>query len=100
MCRQPSCHVEYVQKGPQKMKVFPCCSKCLAHVLWTTTNDFMKKQHRYRGKCPFCKAEFCHEDLVILSFPPVKTPSPPVSLPPPTTPPPKKPPPPSKKKHH
>eukprot|EP01116_Phalansterium_solitarium_P012538 TRINITY_DN28946_c0_g1_i1.p1 TRINITY_DN28946_c0_g1~~TRINITY_DN28946_c0_g1_i1.p1 ORF type:complete len:130 (-),score=4.63 TRINITY_DN28946_c0_g1_i1:179-568(-) len=42
------------------------CSHCLAQLLWKVTNEEMKKQGRYRAKCPFCKAEFCHQDIVLI----------------------------------
>eukprot|EP01099_Mayorella_cantabrigiensis_P006255 TRINITY_DN5179_c0_g1_i1.p1 TRINITY_DN5179_c0_g1~~TRINITY_DN5179_c0_g1_i1.p1 ORF type:complete len:243 (-),score=43.28 TRINITY_DN5179_c0_g1_i1:203-931(-) len=44
---------------------FRVCTLCYFNLLWKNTNDFMKKQVRYRAKCPFCKAEFCDLDLVV-----------------------------------
>lgn len=51
---------------PLKVRFYPCCSMCLAHVLWESSNDYMRSQKRYRGKCPFCKAAFCAEDLLLI----------------------------------
>jgi len=52
-------------------ELFPACSKCVALILYSNTNDFMKKNGRWRAHCPFCKAEFCHYDLILLSPPPL-----------------------------
>lgn len=49
-----------------KVRFYPCCSMCLAHVLWESSNEYMRSQKRYRGKCPFCKAAFCAEDLLLI----------------------------------
>lgn len=54
------------EKHPLKVRFYPCCSKCLAHVLWESSNDYMRSQKRYRGKCPFCKAAFCANDLLLI----------------------------------
>lgn len=51
---------------PLKVRFYPCCSMCLAHVLWESSNEYMRSQKRYRGKCPFCKAAFCAEDLLLI----------------------------------
>jgi len=33
----------------------------------------MKKQGTFRSHCAFCKAEFCHEDIVLLPSVPQET---------------------------
>mmetsp|Transcript_16218 Transcript_16218/g.63242 ORF Transcript_16218/g.63242 Transcript_16218/m.63242 type:complete len:106 (+) Transcript_16218:77-394(+) len=40
------------------------CIRCLVKFLWEKTNSVLKQQGRYRAACPFCKAEYCHMDLV------------------------------------
>lgn len=54
------------QQPPPKVRFHPCCSSCLAHVLWESSNEYMRNEKRYRGKCPFCKAAFCANDILII----------------------------------
>jgi len=63
--------------GSKIFHVFPACAQCLANILYTKTNNFMREHGRWRGNCPFCKAEFCHLDLVLLSPTAVPTKPPP-----------------------
>jgi len=48
-----------------ELPVLPVCAHCLVNFLYTKTNDHMKKNGRWRACCPFCKAEFCHLDVII-----------------------------------
>jgi len=47
---------------------YPLCSKCLARQLWLQTADIMKKRNSFRSQCPFCKAEFCHNDILLFTI--------------------------------
>jgi len=47
-------------------KIYPACASCIITCLWKSTSENLKSNGRYRAKCPFCKAEFCHLDLVFI----------------------------------
>jgi len=47
---------------------YQVCAQCIASCLWNQTNESLRKIGRYRSKCPFCKAEFCHLDVVLCRF--------------------------------
>lgn len=41
------------------------CFDCLVQHLFTATNSALKSKHRFRAKCPLCKAEYCEKDFVL-----------------------------------
>eukprot|EP01095_Lingulamoeba_sp_RSL-Kostka_P006708 TRINITY_DN2116_c0_g1_i1.p1 TRINITY_DN2116_c0_g1~~TRINITY_DN2116_c0_g1_i1.p1 ORF type:complete len:296 (-),score=71.80 TRINITY_DN2116_c0_g1_i1:116-1003(-) len=45
-----------------------CCFDCLATNLWKKSSSFLRDQGRFRANCPFCKAEYCHNDLIIIKY--------------------------------
>ncbi|MDP2439188.1 MAG: hypothetical protein Q8P67_25855 [archaeon] len=47
-----------------KPSSFSICFQCLASTLWSGTSSILLGQKRFRAKCPFCKASFCHLDVV------------------------------------
>eukprot|EP01119_Soliformovum_irregulare_P009237 TRINITY_DN22459_c0_g1_i1.p1 TRINITY_DN22459_c0_g1~~TRINITY_DN22459_c0_g1_i1.p1 ORF type:complete len:155 (+),score=7.86 TRINITY_DN22459_c0_g1_i1:102-566(+) len=47
----------------------PCCSDCLVQCLWSQTPSHLKSSGRYRAHCPFCKADFCHLDVIVSRLP-------------------------------
>jgi hypothetical protein len=47
---------------------YPSCFNCLSTHLWEKSSA--KFIGRFRAKCPFCKAEFCSNDLIFI---PLKT---------------------------
>jgi len=58
--------------SPHPCEGHPCrcanpawCFKCTVQLLWTSTNTAMRECGRFRAKCPFCKAEFCPQDLCL-----------------------------------
>lgn len=57
------------QQQVVRLRTHPCCSRCLAQVLWNGSNELMRSQGRFRGHCPMCKAEFCAEDILLISTP-------------------------------
>lgn len=59
---------ETIQKctgSPCTCPPFRVCVLCYLTLLWKNSNPAMKQQARYKAKCPFCKAEFCHLDLIV-----------------------------------
>eukprot|EP01098_Paradermamoeba_levis_P004799 TRINITY_DN2052_c0_g1_i1.p1 TRINITY_DN2052_c0_g1~~TRINITY_DN2052_c0_g1_i1.p1 ORF type:complete len:126 (-),score=13.78 TRINITY_DN2052_c0_g1_i1:210-587(-) len=47
---------------------FPACIQCMASHLWKSSNEVMRRDGRFRAKCPFCKAEYCHLDVVVFKL--------------------------------
>ena len=43
---------------------FSICYECIVSTLWSSTSSILKDQKRFRAKCPFCKASYCHLDIV------------------------------------
>lgn len=42
-------------KPTHPVQYFPACFKCIATLLYSKTNSFMRDQCRWRANCPFCK---------------------------------------------
>jgi hypothetical protein len=42
--------------------------QCLVKQLWIQTADIMKKRNMFRSKCAYCKAEYCHNDIVLFTL--------------------------------
>ena len=55
---------------------FYICFDCLASNLWSSSSSILKDQKRFRAKCPFCKASYCHLDIVYYTLPNSKPTSP------------------------
>jgi hypothetical protein len=47
------------------------CTDCLISHLWKSSNG--RDIGRFRAKCPFCQAEYCHNDLVRMIVKPSKS---------------------------
>ena len=45
---------------------YPCCFNCISKHLWEKSSA--KFIGRFRAKCPFCKSEFCQNDLILIKF--------------------------------
>jgi hypothetical protein len=51
------------------LPVFRACKECVFRCLWTQTGAALREQGTFRAKCPFCKADYCHNDVVLLRWP-------------------------------
>lgn len=65
-CKSYPCegHVCSCCKLESEQQLLSACFRCICENLYKQTSEFMRKQGRYRAKCPFCKADYCQYDIV------------------------------------
>jgi hypothetical protein len=52
-----------------ELPVFRACKDCVFQCLWSQTSSALRENGTFRAQCPFCKAEFCAHDVVLIRWP-------------------------------